>query len=142
MPTRRASAQWEGGLKGGRGTVSTESGSVAGQPYNFSGRFESGTGTNPEELVAAAHAACFAMAFSGQLEANGFSDTRVTAEAHVSVEKVGEGFTVTKSHLEVSARVPGADEAKFQEIAEGAKAGCPISRLLNAEISMNAKLEG
>jgi osmotically inducible protein OsmC len=108
--------------------------------YSFGTRFEQGTGTNPEELIAAAHAACFAMALSGQLGEAGLVAETIEVSARVTLEKVAAGWTVTKSHLELSAKIPGADAAAFEKAAQSAKAGCPISRLLNAEITLNAKL--
>ena len=140
MPVRRASAEWNGDLKDGTGTVSTESGAVAGR-YSFSSRFEEGTGTNPEELVGAAHAACFSMALSGQLAKAGHPPESVRTEARVHLEKGEAGFSVTGIDLECVARVPGVDEKTFQEKAKAAKEGCPISRLLAAvEIRLNARL--
>ena len=140
MPTRRASAMWEGGLKGGKGSFSGQTG--LGGSYNFSSRFEEGSGSNPEELLAAAHAACYSMALSGGLEKNGTPATRVETTADCTVEKVGEGFTITRIKLDVRASVPGIDDAKFQEIARATKEGCPVSRALAAvpEISVSAKL--
>jgi osmotically inducible protein OsmC len=138
---RKASAQWSGGLKDGKGTISAESGVLAGVPYSFSRRFENEKGTNPEELVAAAHASCFAMATSAQLDSAGITAQSIEATATVALEKVGDGFSVTTSHLEVRIKAPGADRAKVQQAAENAKAGCPISKLLNAKISMEARIE-
>jgi osmotically inducible protein OsmC len=137
---RSASAVWKGGLKDGRGTVSAESGVLSNVPYNFSMRFENEKGTNPEELIAAAHAACFSMALSGQLGNAGMTAESINTTATVTLEKVGDAFTVTSSHLDTTVRIPNADKAKFQEAAEGAKAGCPISRLLNTKITLDAKL--
>lgn len=137
---RTASAVWKGGLKDGKGTVSTASGVLSNTQYSFGTRFEQGTGTNPEELIAAAHAACFAMALSGQLGEAGLVSETIEVSARVTLEKVAAGWTVTKSHLELSAKIPGADAAAFEKAAQSAKAGCPISRLLNAEITLNAKL--
>ncbi len=138
---RKASAVWNGGLKDGKGTVSTASGVLSGTQYSFGSRFEQGTGTNPEELVAAAHAGCFAMALSAQLGEAGLTPESIRASATVTLEKVEAGWTVTKSHLDVVARVPGADAAAFEKAAGNAKSGCPISRLLKADITMNARLE-
>jgi osmotically inducible protein OsmC len=138
---RKGSAEWTGGLKDGRGTVSTESGVLRDSQYSFGTRFESGPGTNPEELIAAAHASCFSMALSAQLGGAGITPESIRTTAAVTLEKVGEGFSVTASHLETTARIPGADAAAFQKAAEAAKAGCPISKLLNAKITMNAVLE-
>ena len=138
---RKASAEWRGGLKDGKGTLSTDSGVLTNAQYSFSTRFEDGKGTNPEELVAAAHAGCFSMALSAQLGAAGITPESVRTAAAVTLEKVGDGFSVTASHLDVTARIPGGDRAAFQRAAEQAKAGCPISKLLNAKITMDAKLE-
>jgi lipoyl-dependent peroxiredoxin len=137
---RSASAVWKGGLKDGRGTVSAESGVLSNAPYNFSMRFENEKGTNPEELIAAAHAACFSMALSLFLGNAGMTADSIDTTATVTLEKVGDAFTVTSSHLATTVKVPNADQAKFQEAAEGAKAGCPISRLLNTKITLDAKL--
>jgi osmotically inducible protein OsmC len=137
---RTASAVWKGGLKDGKGTVSTASGVLSNTQYSFGTRFEQGTGTNPEELIAAAHAGCFAMALSGQLGEAGLVAETIEVSARVTLEKVAAGWTVTKSHLELAAKIPGADAAAFEKAAQSAKAGCPISRLLNAEITLNAKL--
>lgn len=138
---RKASAVWKGGLKDGKGTVSTASGVLADTQYSFGSRFEQGIGTNPEELIAAAHAGCFAMALSAQLGEAGLKAESIRASAAVTLENTAEGWTVTKSHLDVAAKVPGADAAAFDKAANNAKAGCPISRLLKAEITMNARLE-
>jgi osmotically inducible protein OsmC len=137
---RSASAVWKGGLKDGRGTVSSSSGAVSNVPYNFSMRFENEKGTNPEELIAAAHAACFSMALSLFLGNAGMTADSIDTTATVTLEKVGDAFTVTASHLDTTVRIPNADKTKFQEAAEGAKAGCPISRLLNTKITLDAKL--
>ena len=138
---RKASAQWNGGLKDGKGTISTDSGVLKDTQYSFSTRFEDGIGTNPEELIAAAHAGCFSMALSGQLTNANTPPESIRTQATVTLEKTDAGFTVTAIHLEVSARVPGADEASFATAANNAKTGCPISRLLNTTITMDAKLE-
>jgi len=138
---RKASAVWNGTLKEGRGQISTDSGLLSNAQYSFSTRFEEGKGTNPEELIAAAHAGCFSMALSGQLTNAGTPPESVATEATVTMEKTDAGFTVTKVHLDVTARVPGATEEGFQTAAANAKTGCPISRLLNAEITMTARLE-
>lgn len=138
---RKGSAEWRGGLKDGKGTVSTDSGALSNAQYSFGTRFENGTGTNPEELIAAAHAGCFSMALSAQLGAAGITPESVRTTAAVTLEKVGDGFSVTASHLDVIARIPGGDRAAFQKAADQAKAGCPISKLLNAKITMDAKLE-
>src|SRR6185312_557479 len=138
---RNASAVWNGGLKDGKGTISTDSGVLANAQYSFSTRFEDGIGTNPEELIAAAHAGCFSMALSGQLGKAELTAESIRTTASVNLEKVEGGFAITKVHLDVTAKVPGADEAAFQTAANNAKAGCPVSKLLNAEITMDAKLE-
>ena len=138
---RKASAIWQGDLKTGKGRISTESGTLKEAQYSFSTRFENGVGTNPEELIAAAHAGCFAMAFSAELGKAGFTPASIQAAATVTLEKTDAGFTVTESHLDMTAKIPGIDQAKFIAIANGAKAGCPISRLLKANITLGAKLE-
>jgi len=137
---RIASAAWSGGLKDGKGTISTQSGVLAETQYSFGTRFENGKGTNPEELIAAAHAGCFTMALSGQLGAAGITPESLETTASVTMEKLEAGFTITKVHLDVAAYIPGVDQAKFDTAAANAKAGCPISRLLKAEITMTAKL--
>lgn len=137
---RSASAVWKGGLTDGKGTVSTESGVLAGTPYNFKMRFENEKGTNPEELVAAAHAACFSMALSLFLGNAGMTAESIETKATVTLEKVGEGFSVTSSHLDTSVRIPNANRAAFEQAAETAKAGCPISKLLATTITLNARL--
>ena len=137
---RTGSAVWRGGIRDGRGTVSTESGVLDGAQYSFSTRFEDGKGTNPEELLAAAHAGCFSMALSKQLNDAGFTADSINTTASVRLEKTDAGFSITKVHLDVTARVPGADAASFETAANNAKAGCPVSRLFNAEITMDAKL--
>jgi osmotically inducible protein OsmC len=137
---RKASARWNGGLKKGNGTISTSSGALKGVPYSFGRRFDNDPGTNPEELIGGAHAGCFSMAFSGQLEGAGHTPERIDTKANVTLEKQDVGWTVTKVHLDVTANVPGIDEAEFQKIAEAAKKGCPISRLLDAEITVKATL--
>ncbi len=138
---RSASAQWQGDLKTGKGTVSTDSGVLADSPYSFSTRFENGKGTNPEELIAAAHAGCFTMALSGQLGAANLVAERLATTAAVTMEKVEAGWTVTSIHLSVKGKVPKADKAAWDKATEAAKTGCPISRLLNATITMDAQLE-
>lgn len=138
---RKASAVWQGDLKSGKGTMTAPSGVMTNAAYSFATRFEDKPGTNPEELIAAAHAGCFSMAFSAELSKAGMTPERVETTAAVTLETVDGKPTVTKSHLTVKAKVPGADKAKFLEVANGAKAGCPISRLLKAEISMEAALE-
>jgi osmotically inducible protein OsmC len=137
---RKASAAWRGGLKDGKGTVSTESGVLSAVPYNFSKRFESEKGTNPEELVAAAHAACFSMALSLFLGDAGMTAESIDTTATVSLDQVGGGFAVTSSHLQTTVKIPNADKAAFQKAVETAKSGCPISKLLNATITLDAKL--
>jgi lipoyl-dependent peroxiredoxin len=139
---RKASAVWNGSLKEGKGKISTESKVLSNAQYSFSTRFENGIGTNPEELIAAAHAGCFSMALSAQLGGAGMTPESIETTAAVTLEKLEAGFTVTKIHLDVSAKVPGADAAAFEKAAQDAKAGCPISRLLKAEITMSAKLIG
>lgn len=138
---RTASAVWQGGLKDGKGNISTQSGVLDKTQYSFGTRFEDGVGTNPEELIAAAHAGCFTMALSGQLGAAGLVAESLETTCTVTLEKVGEGFEVTKSHLELVARIPGADQAAFDTAAKNAETGCPISKLLKAEITLDAKLE-
>jgi osmotically inducible protein OsmC len=137
---RKASAVWRGTLKDGKGTISTESGTLKDAQYSFSTRFENGVGTNPEELIAAAHSGCFAMAFSAELGKVGITPESISATATVTLERTNDGFTVTQSHLDVTAKVPGVDKAKVLEIANAAKAGCPISRLLNAKVTMEANV--
>src|SRR5579872_5202613 len=137
---RTATAVWNGGLKDGKGRVSTQSGVLQDTQYSFSTRFENGIGTNPEELIAAAHSGCFAMALSGQLANAGLTAESIEAKATVTLEKTEAGFTVTRSHLDVTAKIPGADEAAFRTAVDNAKKGCPVSRVLNAEITMDAKL--
>ena len=138
---RKASAVWRGGLKDGRGTISTDSGVLSATQYSFSTRFEEGSGTNPEELIGAAHAGCFSMALSGQLTNAGLTAESIETTATVKLEKTEAGFTITEVHLDVTARVPGADQQAFETAAQNAKAGCPVSRLFKAQITMDAKLE-
>jgi len=138
---RKSSAVWKGGLKDGKGAVSTGSGALADAPYSFASRFETGGQTDPEELIAAAHAGCFSMALSAQLGEVKLTAERIATTATVTLEKTDAGFSVTAVHLAVRARVPGADKAAFEKAANNAKAGCPISRLLNAKITMEAVLE-
>jgi len=137
---RSASAVWKAGLKDGKGTVSTESGTLSSVPYSFRMRFENEKGTNPEELVAAAHASCFSMALSLFMGNEGLTPERIDTTCVVSFDNVNGAWTVTASHLETRVKSPGADPAKFQKAAEGAKAGCPISRLLNTKITLDARL--
>jgi len=139
---RKASAVWKGSLKEGKGTISSDSGVLSNTPYSFSTRFENAKGTNPEELIAAAHAGCFTMALSAQLGNAGITPESLETTASLTLDKLDAGWTVTKIHLDVSARIPGADKAAFDKAAEAAKAGCPISRLLKAEITMTARLAG
>jgi osmotically inducible protein OsmC len=139
---RSASAVWNGGLKDGKGTISTQSGVLTDSQYSFGTRFEEGKGTNPEELIAAAHAGCFSMALSAQLGNAGQTAERIQTEATVTLEKTDAGFTVTAVHLKVRAKVPGVTPPDFEKAAQAAKTGCPISRLLNANITMETKLEG
>ena len=140
MPTRNASAIWNGDLMKGAGNVKLGSGAFEGQ-YNFSSRFESGTGTNPEELLGAAHAACFSMALSAGLGGAGFKPQKVSTTAKVTVDKVGEGFKITKIQLNTEASVPGIDPGKFQEIAKATKTGCPVSQALaSVPMELDAKL--
>jgi len=141
MPTRKASATWEKGLQNGTGSFDTESGSVKGS-YSFGSRFASASGSNPEELLAAAEAACFSMALSLGLEKNGTPPERVTTNAACTIDKVGEGFKITTMRLDVTAKVPGIDDAKFQQIANATKDGCPVSQALkgNVDISLTARL--
>ena len=139
---RKASAEWNGDLKTGKGVVSTESGALAGTQYSFTTRFENGKGTNPEELIAAAHAGCFTMALSGELGKAGLVPESLRTSATVTFDKLEGGWTVTESHLEVVGKIPGAAGEAFRAAAEAAEKGCPISRLLNTKITMEAKLEG
>jgi lipoyl-dependent peroxiredoxin len=137
---RKASAVWRGGLKEGKGTISSDSGALKETQYSFSTRFENGVGTNPEELIAAAHAGCFSMALSAELGKAGITPESIDTTATITMEKTDAGFTVTESHLDVNAKIPGGDREKFTAAANAAKAGCPISRLLKANITMDAKL--
>jgi osmotically inducible protein OsmC len=139
---RKGSAVWKGGLKDGMGTVSTDSGVLANTQYSFSTRFEDGKGTNPEELIAAAHAGCFSMALSAQLGNAGMTPEQIQTTATVSLDKTDGGFAITAIHLDVRAKIPGADKQAFDSAANNAKAGCPVSKVLNATITMDAKLEG
>ena len=139
---RKASAVWRGDLKSGKGSISTESGVLKETQYSFGTRFENGVGTNPEELIAAAHSGCFAMAFSAELGKAGLTPESIHATATVTLDKTDAGFTVTASHLDVTVKVPGAETENVLAIANAAKAGCPISRVLNAKITMDAKVEG
>jgi lipoyl-dependent peroxiredoxin len=138
---RKATAVWRGDVKSGKGLLSTESRVLKEAQYSFSTRFESGIGTNPEELLAAAHAGCFAMAVSSQLGKAGLKPEKLEAMATISFEKVGEHFAITKSHLDLLAQVPGASQAKFDAAVNAAQTGCPVSRLFRADISVDARLE-
>src|SRR5450631_2470934 len=131
---RKASAVWKGGLKDGKGAVSAGSGVLANTPYSFVTRFENTPGTNPEELIAAAHAACFSMALSAQLGAANLTPESINTTANLTLEKLDSGFAITKIHLDVTAKIPGASDAAFQKAAADAKAGCPVSKVLNAQI--------
>ena len=137
---RTASAHWSGGLKDGKGTVSTASGVLKETQYSFATRFENSAGTNPEELIAAAHAGCFSMALSAELGKAGFTPKSIDTKATLTMDKTDAGFTITAIHLDVNASIPSIDAAKFDEIANGAKKGCPVSRVLNATITMTAHL--
>ena len=138
---KKGSAAWQGGLKDGKGTVSTESGVLKGAQYGFNTRFENGPGTNPEELLAAAHAGCFSMALSAQLGEAGLKAESINTTATVSLEKVEGGFAITAVHLDLTAKIPGADQAAFEKAANNAKAGCPVSKLFNARITLDARLQ-
>jgi len=138
---RTATAEWQGDLMKGKGTISTESGVLSQTPYSFSTRFEGVKGTNPEELIAAAHSGCFTMALSAELGKAGMTATSLQTTAAVSLDKTDAGWTVTTIHLDLKAKIPGADKAKFDAAVATAKANCPISRLLNAKITLDAKLE-
>jgi lipoyl-dependent peroxiredoxin len=137
---RKASAEWKGSLKEGKGAVSSESGVLSKAPYSFSTRFENAKGTNPEELIAAAHAGCFTMALAAQLGNAGITPESLETNASLTLDKLDAGWTVTKIHLDVAARIPGDNKAAFEKAAEEAKKNCPISRLLKAEITMSARL--
>ncbi|MCI0755111.1 OsmC family protein [Teichococcus vastitatis] len=138
----QGSAVWQGGIKDGKGTMSTQSGALKDAPYGFSSRFEGKPGTNPEELIGAAHAGCFTMALSLILGEAGLTASQMNTSADVTLEKQAEGFAITAVHLTLRASIPGADDARFQELAAKAKAGCPVSKLLKAEITLDAQLEG
>ena len=137
---RKASAAWSGGLKDGKGSISTESGALETYPYGFASRFEGKRGTNPEELLGAAHAGCFTMALSLILGEAGLTATQMDTSARVTLEQVDAGFAITAVHLELRARVPGTDQATFQELAAKAKANCPVSKLFKADITLDAQL--
>jgi len=137
---KTASAVWQGDLKSGKGTISTQSGALKDNPYGFNTRFEGAPGTNPEELIGAAHAGCFSMALSMMLGQAGLTAERIETQAEVTLDKEGEGFAITAIALTLKATIPGADEAKFHQIANQAKEGCPVSKVLNAQISLSATL--
>jgi lipoyl-dependent peroxiredoxin len=138
---RDGSAVWSGGIKDGKGQVSTGSGALKDQPYGFNTRFEDAPGTNPEELIGAAHAGCFTMALSGQLGKAGLTAEELRTKATVSMEKVDDGFSITAVHLELVAKIPGASQEAFDQAANTAKENCPVSKLLNAKITLDARLE-
>lgn len=137
---RKAGAVWKGGLKDGKGIVTTASGVLKATPYSFSTRFENAAGTNPEELIAAAHAGCFSMALSAQLGNAGITPESISTEATLTLEKQEGGFAITKVHLDVAAKIPGGDKAAFEKAVQNAKSGCPVSKVLKADITMNARL--
>lgn len=141
MKKRQATARWQGGIKDGTGSLSTSSGALQETPYSFGDRFEEGPNTNPEELIGAAHAGCFAMALSGQLGNAGMTADSLDVTATVTLDKEGEGFAITSVHLDLTARIPGADRDAFMQAANNAKNGCPVSKLLKAEITLDAQLE-
>jgi lipoyl-dependent peroxiredoxin len=138
---RSASAAWKGGLKSGKGSISTQSGVLKDVQYGFNTRFENGPGTNPEELIGAAHAGCFTMALSAQLEEAGMTAESLRTTATVTLDKVEGGFSISAVHLDLVAKIPGADTRKFESVANAAKTGCPVSKLLNAKITLDARLE-
>ncbi|HET9748572.1 MAG TPA: OsmC family protein [Casimicrobiaceae bacterium] len=138
---RSATAMWNGDLKSGKGTISTDSGVLSNSQYSFATRFEQGKGTNPEELIAAAHAGCFSMALSLQLAEAGLVAQSITTKATVTLEKTDAGFAITQSHLDLTARIPGASQQAFEKATDNAKNGCPVSKLLNAKITLDRKLE-
>jgi osmotically inducible protein OsmC len=137
---RKASAVWRGGLKDGNGTISSQSGVLKETQYSFATRFENGIGTNPEELIAAAHAGCFSMALSAELGKAGITPDSIHTTATITMDKTDAGWAVTESHLDVTARIPGVDSTKFSAAVNAAKVGCPISRLLKANVTLEAKL--
>lgn len=141
MIRKHGSARWQGDLKTGKGVVSTESGALTDQPYGFNTRFEDGAGTNPEELIGAAHASCFSMAVSAELGRSGVTAESIETKSVISLEKDGDGFTVTKAELTSTITAPGADKAAVEAAANGAKSGCPISKLLNAAITLDLTVE-
>ena len=138
---RKASAVWQGGLQDGKGSISTDSGVLKDTQYSFSTRFENGIGTNPEELIAAAHAGCFSMALSAELGKAGIKPERIATTATVTLDKADGGFAITAVHLDVAVKIPGGDKAEFDKATASAKAGCPVSKVLNATITLDAKLE-
>lgn len=140
--TTSGSAVWQGGLKDGKGAISTKSGALKDYPYGFAARFEGKPGTNPEELIGAAHAGCFTMALSNILGEAGLTADRMETRADVTLEKKPDGFAITKVHLTLKAKIPGTDQARFSELANKAKVGCPVSKLIKADITMDATLEG
>jgi len=139
--TTFSTAKWQGGLKDGKGWISSKSGALSEQPYGFASRFEGKPGTNPEELIGAAHAGCFTMALSLILEQAGFKADEMNTKAEITLEKQGDGFAITKSHLTLRAKIPGIDPAKFKELAGMAEKGCPVSKVLNAQITLDAALD-
>src|SRR5579871_4716958 len=138
--TTFGTARWQGGLKDGKGALSTKSGALNDYPYGFASRFEGKPGSNPEELIGAAHAGCFTMALSLILGEAGYTATEMNTKAEITLEKLGDGFAITKSHLVLRARIPGIDETRFKELAGKAEKGCPVSKVLKAEISLDAAL--
>jgi osmotically inducible protein OsmC len=140
MTTTYGSAVWSGGLKDGKGAISTKSGALKNYPYGFASRFEGKPGTNPEELIGAAHAGCFTMALSLILGEAKLTAEKMETQADVTLEKQGDGFAITSVHLTLKAKIPGVEDAKFQELAAKAKAGCPVSKLLNTKITLDATL--
>ena len=138
---RKAQARWNGDLKSGSGSISTDSGTLSNAPYSFHTRFEEGKGTNPEELLAAAHAGCFSMALSNQLTQAGLKAESIETECTITLDKKDGGFGITESHLDLKARVPGASQEAFDKATAAAKGGCPVSKLFNTSITLNAKLE-
>src|ERR1700759_3068217 len=141
MPTTSGSAKWQGGIKDGKGAISTKSGALNDYPYGFASRFEGKPGTNPEELIGAAHAGCFNMALWPILKQAGFKAEQMDTKAEITLEKQGDGFAITKSHLILRAKIPGIDAAKFKELAGMAEKGCPVSKVLNAQITLDAALD-
>ena len=138
---KTASAHWQGGLKDGKGTISTQSGVLSNSPYGFNSRFEDQPGTNPEELIGAAHAGCFSMALSKELGDAGMTAESIETKAEVTLDKLDDGFAITAVHLSLRAKIPGADRAAFEQAVETAKNGCPVSKVLNAEITLEAVLD-